>query len=291
MRDSGPKKSYLNLGCGGRFHPGWINMDVSPSDPRVIPVDLSRGIPLPDASCALVYHAAVLEHFRPADALALLRDCRRVLAPGGIIRIGVPDLEVLCRLYLDKLAAARDGDLEAALDYDWVMLEIFDQMVRERSGGEMLTWLRQNPLPNPVFVFERIGEEGRTLVEGLRSPAPTAGAPPIATGISLRRLLGALRRRIVAFPGVARRRLLSRLLGTDGLRALEIGRFRLGGEVHQCLYDHYSLARLLQMAGFSDPVPQDAITSLIPDWSGFHLDTLPDGTLIKPDLFFMEAIR
>ena len=283
--------SLLNLGCGGRFHPDWINMDVAPSDPRVIPVDLSRGIPLPDASCVVVYHAAVLEHFRPADALALLRDCRRVFAPGGIIRIGVPDLEVLCRLYLDKLAAARAGDPEAALDYDWVMLEIFDQLVRERSGGNMLAWLRQNPLPNPVLVFERIGEEGRALVEGLRSLEPDPGVPSLATGISLRRLLSALRRRIAALPAVARRRLLSRLLGSDGMRALEIGRFRLGGEVHQCLYDHFSLARLLQAAGFSDPVPQDAMTSLIPDWSGFHLDALPDGTLIKPDLFFMEAIR
>jgi SAM-dependent methyltransferase len=283
--------SLLNLGCGGRFHPDWINMDVSPSDPRVIPVDLTRGIPLPDASCAVVYHAAVLEHFRPADALALLRDCRRVLAPGGIIRIGVPDLEVLCRLYLDKLAAARAGEPEAALDYDWVMLEIFDQMVRERSGGEMLTWLRQNPLPNEVFVFERIGEEGRALVEGLRRRAPAPRLPPLATGISLRRRLGGLRRRIAALPAVARERLLSRLLGPDGRRALAIGRFRLGGEVHQCLYDHFSLARLLQAAGFSNPVPQDAITSLIPNWSGFHLDTLPDGTPIKPDLFFMEAIR
>lgn len=283
--------SLLNLGCGGRFHPDWINMDVAPSDPRVIPVDLSRGIPLPDASCTVVYHAAVLEHFRPADALTMLCDCWRVLAPGGIIRIGVPDLEVLCRLYLDKLAAARAGDPEAALDYDWVLLEIFDQMVRERSGGEMLIWLRQNPLPNEVFVFERIGEEGRALVEGLRRPAPAPGVPSLATGISLRRLLGALRRRIAALPTMARRRLLSHLLGSDGMRALEIGRFRLGGEVHQCLYDHFSLARLLQAAGFGDPVPQDAMTSLIPDWSGFHLDTLPDGTLIKPDLFFMEAIR
>lgn len=283
--------SLLNLGCGGRFHPDWINMDVAPSDPRVIPVDLSRGIPLPEASCAVVYHAAVLEHFRPADALALLRDCRRVLAPGGIIRVGVPDLEVLCRLYLDKLAAARAGDPQAALDYDWVMLEIFDQMVREHSGGEMLSWLRQNPLPNEAFVFERIGEEGRALVEGLRGRAPAPRMPALATGISLRRGLAGLRRRIAALPAMVRERRLSRLLGPDGLRALEIGRFRLGGEVHQWQYDHFSLARLLHAAGFSDPVPQDAVTSLIPEWSGFHLDTLPDGTPIKPDLFFMEAIR
>ncbi|MBK8640421.1 MAG: methyltransferase domain-containing protein [Chromatiaceae bacterium] len=99
----------LNLGCGSRFHPDWINMDVAPADPRVIRVNLSQGIPLPDRHCAVVYHAAVLEHFRPVDALGLLAECRRVLGPGGILRVGVPDLELLCRLYLNKLGAAVGG--------------------------------------------------------------------------------------------------------------------------------------------------------------------------------------
>ncbi|WP_295438001.1 methyltransferase domain-containing protein [uncultured Thiodictyon sp.] len=281
-------KRYLNLGCGGRFHADWINMDVASHDPCVIQVDLSRGIPLPDASCAVVYHAAVLEHFRPPDAFSFLRECRRVLTPGGILRIGVPDLERLCRLYLEKLAAAQAGDDDAARDYDWVILELFDQMVRERNGGEMLAWLRQDPLPNEAFVYARIGEEGRELVAGLRrgaAPEPQ----PVASPFVPRRLVGAVGRRIGRLPAAVKRRLLALLLGEQGLRALDIGRFRLGGEVHQWVYDPWSLARLVRSAGFSDPVPQGASTSLIPDWQRFYLDTRPDGTVIKPDLLFMEA--
>jgi len=57
------------------------------------------------------------------------------------------------------------------------------------------------------------------------------------------------------------------------------------------MYDRFSLARLLREAGFSDPKVQDAASSQIPDWDRFHLDRLPDGTLIKPDLFFMEAVK
>lgn len=71
--------------------------------------------------------------------------------------------------------------------------------------------------------------------------------------------------------------------------ALGIGRFRLDGEVHQWMYDRFSLARLLQEAGFIDPTICTASDSQIPDWSSFHLDTIPDGTIIKPDLLFIEA--
>lgn len=120
-------KSYLNLGCGSRYHPAWSNIDSAPHSPAVIQHDLSRGIPLPDAACAVVYHAAMLERLRRADALALLQECCRVLKPGGIIRVGAPDLEKFCRLYLQKLEAALAGDASAADDYDWVLLELYDQ--------------------------------------------------------------------------------------------------------------------------------------------------------------------
>ena len=88
-------KSYVNLGCGARFHPEWTNIDLDPQGPGVIRHDLSKGIPLKDESCDAVYHAAVLEHIRRADVPAFLAECPRVQKPGGIIRIGVPDQERL----------------------------------------------------------------------------------------------------------------------------------------------------------------------------------------------------
>jgi SAM-dependent methyltransferase len=279
---------YVNLGCGTRYHSGWINIDIASSGPSVIQYDLSQGIPLGDASCDVVYNAAVLEHMRREDALRFLRECYRVLKPGGIVRVGVPDLEKLCQLYLSTLQAALDGDETAAHDYDWIMLELYDQTVREKSGGGMVEFLRQNPLPNEAFVYERIGEEGRQLVNALhnhekrRVQAPTTTKPNIFVG---------LRRRLRTLPGSMKRRLLLLLLGSDGMRALEIGRFRLAGEVHQWMYDRYSLARLLTAAGFCNPVVQSATSSQIPNWTSFHLDTTPDGRVIKPDLFFMEATK
>lgn len=52
-----------------------------------------------------------------------------------------------------------------------------------------------------------------------------------------------------------------------------------------------NLTRLLCLAGFHDPQLQDAGNSRIPNWGSFQLDTLPNGQVIKPDLFFMKAIK
>lgn len=277
-------RKYLNLGCGSRYHPDWINIDIAARGPEVIQHDLSRGIPLPDESCDVVYHAAVLEHLRCADALAFLIECRRVLKPGGTVRVGVPDTEKICQLYLSKLAAAALGDEAAAHDYDWIMVELVDQIVREKRGGLMMDYLRQNPLPNETFVFERIGEEGRQLVVKFRLQAAPGRRPPPD-------FVQGVREGFLSLPGLIRRRILQWMLGAEGMRALEIGRFRLGGEVHQWAYDRFSLARLLRRAGFQDPRMQGPTSSAIAGWTGFHLDTTQDGKVIKPDLFFMEAVR
>jgi len=287
---------FLNLGCGARFHPDWINIDIVAQGPGVIEHDLSRGIPLPDASCDVVYHSAVLEHLRRRDAAAFLGECHRVLRPGGVLRVAVPDLEAICRLYLSKLESADAGDAAAAHDYEWILLELLDQTVREKSGGDMKDYLGRDPLDNEAFVFERIGEEGRNLVQLLREP-PVRGELSFSAvsrklARRLRALPGAARRCLSqALPGAARRCLSQALLGDRDRRALQIGRFRLCGEVHQWMYDRYSLARLVSEAGFVDPRLQQADTSQIPDWTSYNLDTLPDGRIIKPDLFFMEALK
>jgi predicted SAM-dependent methyltransferase len=267
----------LNLGCGERFHPDWINIDIAPRHPAVRALDFTKGLPFPAESVDAVYHAAVLEHIRKREVNDFLREIHRVLTPGGIVRVGVPDLEKICRIYLEKLEAALAGDKQAVADYDWIMLELLDQTVREKSGGEMLGYLQCNPLLNEQFVYERIGEEGRRIMEEARHHHSK-------TRPSFLSRLGSTARRL-------RHQLLGLLAGRDGARALAIGRFRLSGEAHQWMYDRFSLARELVAAGFREPAIRSAGESAIPDWGRFHLDLQPDGTLNKPDLLFMEAIK
>jgi predicted SAM-dependent methyltransferase len=283
---------YLNLGCGNRYHPDWINIDIAPQGVGVIAHDLSQGIPLPNNVCDVVYHSHLVEHLRPEDALRLMKECYRVLKAGGILRVATPDLERICRLYLEKLEGAFASDNGSARDYEWILLEMYDQAVREKHGGMMRNYLDQNPLPNESFVYQRIGEEGREIIRALRCNA--VGKPSLSSDQSPRSIffrLGELRRRRQRLVNWALNSILFYLLGRDGLRALEIGRFRLAGEVHQWMYDRYSLSQLMRAASFQDPIIQSATTSQIPQWSSFNLDTLPDGTMIKPDSFFMESVK
>jgi predicted SAM-dependent methyltransferase len=274
-------KTYLNLGCGERFHPDWINLDLAAGRSNVISHDLVKGIPFAAESVDVVYHSAVFEHIRRRHAANFLREIHRVLKPGGIVRVGVPDLEKLCRTYLEKLEAALAGDKAASNDYDWIVIEMLDQMVRENSGGIMLKYLCRQPLPNEQFVYERIGNEGRRLIEQIRrqKTAPKKGPARL------------LYQRVRAVAQALRDGLLCVLAGRKAAQALAIGRFRLSGEAHHWMYDRFSLGRELLAAGFRDPTVRSPGESSIPGWDRFYLDMQPDGTINKPDLLFMEAIK
>ena len=90
----------LHIG-GTERRPGWTVLDIAAA-PHVDIVgncaDLSS---LPDASCAEIYASHVLEHLGyDGEVQRALRGFHRVLAPGGRLRVSVPDMEVLCRLFL-----------------------------------------------------------------------------------------------------------------------------------------------------------------------------------------------
>jgi predicted SAM-dependent methyltransferase len=266
MSAAAPSHRMLNLGCGHRYHPDWVNVDIAHDNPSIMLADVSKGIPFPDQHFDVVYHSHMIEHIRLTDVQRFLRDCRRVLKPGGMMRVATPDLERLCAAYLEKLRAS------AVADHEWLVIEMLDQTVREQSGGAMREYLRQDPLPNEAFVLERIGEEGRELLAAIRSAAPAA-APPRKPGFRVR----------------IKEAMVKRWYGADALLALQIGKFRLSGEVHQWLYDEASLKRLLAAAGFCEPVARAAGESAIDGWANYFLEMTPDGHLIKPDSMFIEA--
>jgi predicted SAM-dependent methyltransferase len=90
----------LHLGSGGHPLEGWVNIDILGMEPDLY-WDLRSGIPFPDGLATAVFLEHVCEHFTLADDLDLLAECRRVLAPDGIVRVGVPDFG----RYLESYAA------------------------------------------------------------------------------------------------------------------------------------------------------------------------------------------
>ena len=106
-----------------------------------------------------------------------LKECRRVLKPGGIIRVVVPDLEAMIRSYLLALENAKMGIEGWNHNYDWMMLEMYDQVVRDQPGGEMARYILDAIIPNEGYVIGRCGTEVRNMIVAgrkSRSGAPVA---------------------------------------------------------------------------------------------------------------------
>jgi len=81
-------KDKLNLGCGNDIRPGYVNLDLFGLDGVDVVHDLNA-LPLPfeDGSFAEILCLDVFEH---VDYIPLLKDCHRILKPGGRILIEVP---------------------------------------------------------------------------------------------------------------------------------------------------------------------------------------------------------
>lgn len=258
----------LNLGCGHRIHPAWTNVDHSPSmlfrrltpfrkgpgstAPTFLYHDLRQPLPFPPASAAAAYASHVLEHLAPADGARLLAEIHRVLRPGGIVRIVVPDLEFVAHAYLESLEAGRgipgpEGN-EARLRHEWAIIQLLDQMVRTEPGGTMTRWLQEHRQTGLVQSLDGVFRE-------IAAPDRPGAA-------------GRLKR--------AARRFLRRSI--------------LGGELHRWMYDDLSLARAFVAAGFRDIRRETFRTSRIPEWPSFGLDGDADGPH-HPNSLWMEAAR
>ena len=280
----------LNLGCGQRFHSDWINIDFVSADKTVITHDLSNGIPFDDNSFDVIYHSHILEHFSKMDAFKFSKECFRVLNVNGIIRIAVPDLEIIVKQYLHNLNLATAGDPVADSNYEWIKLELFDQMVRNETGGEMYKYLVQETIPNEDYVYQRIGNEARKIRRDYFEMKKNNTTQKLNINNTQKafNFKKSLRRFI-------ERTLMSIFLNNKSKsfdknqKEIKIGKFRTGGETHQWMYDRYSLEKLLNIIGFKDIQIKTPFESDIHGWNSYGLDVDNEGLVYKPDSLFIEA--
>ena len=100
----------LHLGAGPDIRTGWVNIDLALTLPTVdegkqpdtvfINYDLRRRLPLEDASCAYIYSSHFFEHLEYRHVKQLLRECYRVLKPGGVFRACLPNFKGMFAAYL-----------------------------------------------------------------------------------------------------------------------------------------------------------------------------------------------
>ena len=102
----------LQLGAGGNNPPGWLNSDIEPGDKEIY-LDATTRYPFPDGSFQYVFSEHLIEHVPWEAGLIMLRECYRILAKGGKIRIVTPNLAKFIQLLDGKPDADAQRFIEA----------------------------------------------------------------------------------------------------------------------------------------------------------------------------------
>ena len=92
---SAPK--MLEIGACGTLRPGWFSTDLN-ARPGVMAMDATKPFPIPRGSFDFIYSEHMIEHISFNDGQNMLRECHRILKPGGRIRIVTPSLGFLLRV-------------------------------------------------------------------------------------------------------------------------------------------------------------------------------------------------
>ena len=270
-------RACLNVGCGDAYFSEWTNCDLLPGR-QVVGHDLREPLPWGAAVFDAVYSSHVLEHLPPTEGRELLAEQLRVLKPGGVCRVVVPDLEGVCRLYLRRLenaSATRDED--SLRRYRWAVVELLDQMVREETGGELRQLLNHGQ-EDDMQARERFGDAYRgpkgepVTLESSRSDAKDAPMELEADfGAKMARRWAKWKLKLTTGDGQDPRR---------------------SGEVHRWMYDRLSLTQLLEEVGFGDCAVKCFDESAIPDWDKYNLDVSRHGNFPrKPDSLYVEGCK
>ena len=186
---------WLNIGCGNKHLNGFVNMDIE--KPYNEKLDARKGLPYADQAVDGVYSEHFFEHLTQAEGLCFLRECRRVLKRGGVVRIAMPDLDELVKRYMSEDWRG-DGDM-FKLGFDWVsnrceMLNIAmrewghkhvyneEELVRivSMAGLEPVARCAHGRSDVKNFVG-RETRDGSKLIMEFRAPDRAVGASPLVS--------------------------------------------------------------------------------------------------------------
>jgi predicted SAM-dependent methyltransferase len=109
------ERPRLHIGAGPYRLDGWLDSDLIGGD---VYLDLTRPLPLPDASFDYVFGEHVVEHLTEQKGEQLFRELRRVLRPGGVARLTTPDLRKIVALYRDENPVIGLDDYARFLDQE-----------------------------------------------------------------------------------------------------------------------------------------------------------------------------
>jgi len=188
----------VNVGCGDQPLPGFVNLDLGRD--ADLKLDVRGGLPFADGTVDGIHSEHFIEHLTQGELAAFLRECRRALRPGGVVRVATPDLAEIVRCYLDPDWHERCGLKDYG--YDWLAnpCEMLNVCLRDWGhrhvvdAAELKRLARLAGLAEPVPCatgesrwphFRNVETRlGRHLVMEFRRPAPPphpAPEPPLVS--------------------------------------------------------------------------------------------------------------
>lgn len=122
----------LQVGGGANPFPGWLNTDLTPAANTIF-LDATEVFPFENESFDYVFCEHMIEHISYGQALGMLKECFRVLRPGGKIRVSTPNLQVYLNLFSTKKDKTQQQYLEW-MSKNWLL----KQNVQEKEGSFVL---------------------------------------------------------------------------------------------------------------------------------------------------------
>ena len=183
------EKPCLHIGAGHAALPGWLSTDIASDDPNVVYLDAIKIFPMPDNSFEYIYCEHMIEHVPHDDASRMLQECRRVLKPGGVLRVATPDLAFILSLYNNHCEDAKKymewmtakylpNQLEARAPFvinnafrNWGHQFLYDAATLEQSFRDA---------GFTEFVRERYHESQHAALRGIERHGINVGNEPIA---------------------------------------------------------------------------------------------------------------
>ena len=102
------EKVKINLGSGHWKLEGWVNVDIDLESLPDVAANLSGGLPFATGAARLMHTEDFIDQLEIEKAAEFLRECHRILAPGGILRVLTPDMQKLTDLYLNDPKRLRE---------------------------------------------------------------------------------------------------------------------------------------------------------------------------------------
>ena len=271
---------------GPLYRKEWTNLYFSllpqpPEEDKVLYYDVRKPLPFADGIFDAVYAMHIIEHLSLKEGLSFLKEIKRALKPGGICRLSTPDLEDIIRNYFKqfKTCLADPSEINKR-NYHWAQLEVFDQLSRRKSGGDMIGAIKANNF-DMNYLKERYGDvsaefhldKARAIEEKIRAQVNAENAEDSAGRPLFKKIKGKIRHKLYQ----KRLQKAIRAHNWDPRKMLEANKW---------MHDRLSLRLLMEEAGLIEYRIKDYKTSDIQDWGRFQFDKSNFGdNAIEPSLY------